>query len=335
MGNEILLMDGVRYEEWAPTSHDELAQMIREHSKEIFGQESIYLDIRQKLKGGSLAAIPDAYCLTFGPDTFWVIEVERSAPDPYSHIVNQLSRFINGLDSPQSQRELRDAVYSNMSQSDRERAQSRSGGAVHPWLEKLINQPSLIVITEKATDEIRRAVATLRITPRVYEFRTLCRQGVGMAVHQHLFQPMVPIPSAPPSKPSLPVPELEPPPPPPPGDTDDTIVVPAREDGFLETFLGENRWYAIRINKAKIPQIKYIACYRVSPVSAITHWAPVESIQPWPDEPGRFVVNFAGKAEEIGPIKPTPDDKLRWLQGPAYTSHKKLQAAKSLDEVFR
>src|ERR1035441_10266436 len=28
----------------------------------------------------------------------------------------------------------------------------------------------------------------------------------------------------------------------------DTVVVPAHEDGFEETFLGENRWYAVRIH---------------------------------------------------------------------------------------
>ena len=100
----ILLMDGVIYEEWAPASHDELAHMVREHYREIFGEGSLYFDIRAKLRGGSIAAIPDGYCLAFGPDALWVIEVERSTPDPYPHIVNQLSRFINGLsdsrDSP-------------------------------------------------------------------------------------------------------------------------------------------------------------------------------------------------------------------------------------------
>ncbi len=30
----------------------------------------------------------------------------------------------------------------------------------------------------------------------------------------------------------------------------DTIVVPAREEGFKETFLGENCWYAIRMSSS-------------------------------------------------------------------------------------
>jgi hypothetical protein len=51
----------------------------------------------------------------------------------------------------------------------------------------------------------------------------------------------------------------------------DTVVVPAREDGFQDVFLGEDRWYSVRINETVQPQIKYIAAYQVAPVSAITH----------------------------------------------------------------
>lgn len=61
----------------------------------------------------------------------------------------------------------------------------------------------------------------------------------------------------------------------------DTIVVPAREDGFQDMFLGENRWYAIRIHGSMIPRLRYIAVYRVAPVSVVTHIAPVASIERW------------------------------------------------------
>src|SRR5712692_130456 len=46
----------------------------------------------------------------------------------------------------------------------------------------------------------------------------------------------------------------------------DTIVVPAKEEGFQETFLGEHRWYAVRIHGSVRPQIKYIAAYQIAPV---------------------------------------------------------------------
>ena len=61
----------------------------------------------------------------------------------------------------------------------------------------------------------------------------------------------------------------------------DTVVVPAREDGFQDVFLKENRWYSVRIHGTMRPQIKYIAVYQVAPQSAITYVAPVSSIEPW------------------------------------------------------
>jgi hypothetical protein len=112
-----------------------------------------------------------------------------------------------------------------------------------------------------------------------------------------------------------------------------TIVVPARQDGFNEVFLGENRWYEIRIHHSVIPRIKYVAAYQVAPVSAITHWALVKNIEPWRDT-GKCVVNFAKPAKEIKPIPLVPKSRVKALQNIRYTSFDKLQRAKTLDEVF-
>jgi len=113
----------------------------------------------------------------------------------------------------------------------------------------------------------------------------------------------------------------------------DTVVVPAQEDGFQEVFLGENRWYAIRMHHSMIPRIKYIAAYQVAPVSAITHWTLVKNIEPWRDTE-KFVVNFAEPAKEISPIPLVPKSRVKALQNIRYTSFDKLQRAKTLDEVF-
>jgi hypothetical protein len=113
----------------------------------------------------------------------------------------------------------------------------------------------------------------------------------------------------------------------------DTVVVPAREEGFQETFLGENRWYAIRIHGTMRPQIRYIAAYRVAPVSAITHIAPVKSIEPWKDT-GKFVVNFTEPAREIGPIELVKGGGAKPLYSLRYTARRRLESAKTLDEIW-
>ncbi len=39
----MLLIDGVRYEEWTPSSEDQFEQVVKEHAQEIFGESSIYI----------------------------------------------------------------------------------------------------------------------------------------------------------------------------------------------------------------------------------------------------------------------------------------------------
>lgn len=113
----------------------------------------------------------------------------------------------------------------------------------------------------------------------------------------------------------------------------DTIVVPAREEGFNEVFLGENRWYAIRINSSMIPQIKHVAAYQVAPISAITHIAPVNRIIPWKDT-GKYCIEFAEPAHEIKHIELDEPGKGVAPQAPRYTSMRKLEQAKVVSDVF-
>lgn len=111
----------------------------------------------------------------------------------------------------------------------------------------------------------------------------------------------------------------------------DTIIVPAQEDGFKEVFLKQNSWYAIRLSAGKLKDIKYIAAYQTAPVSAITHYAEVESIEPYGDG-GKYKINFKDSVKKIGPIV-FGNAKKGTLQGPRYTTFEKLQKAKELNDL--
>ncbi len=111
----------------------------------------------------------------------------------------------------------------------------------------------------------------------------------------------------------------------------DTVIVPARPEGFEKVFLGENQWYAIRLGKARLEQIQYIAAYQVSPISAVTHIAKVKEIVPYKDT-GKYLVRFDGKAEKIKSI-PTKEAKNS-PQGPVYVEREKLLESKCLEEAL-
>lgn len=115
-------------------------------------------------------------------------------------------------------------------------------------------------------------------------------------------------------------------------DEPDTVIVPAQQEGFERVFIGENAWFAIRISGGMLPKIKYIAAYRSQPISAITHLAPVEKIEPYGDN-GKYKLIFSEPAKPIGPI-PFGNAPSGAMQGPRYTTRVKLLAAKTVSDVL-
>jgi hypothetical protein len=111
----------------------------------------------------------------------------------------------------------------------------------------------------------------------------------------------------------------------------DTIIVPAQKDGFEQHFLNDGDWYAIRISGGMLDKIKYIAGYQTAPVSAITHYAPVDRIEPY-GESGKYRLIFSEKAKSIGPI-PLGDSPPGAMQGPRYTTFGKLKTAATVAEL--
>jgi hypothetical protein len=114
----------------------------------------------------------------------------------------------------------------------------------------------------------------------------------------------------------------------------DTVIVPAQPENFERVFLGENCWYAIRISGGMLKRIKFIAAYQALPVSAVTHYAPVERIEPY-GESGKYKLVFSEKAKPVdqGQI-PLGDVNPVFMMGSKYTSLAKLKAAHTLADLI-
>lgn len=118
------------------------------------------------------------------------------------------------------------------------------------------------------------------------------------------------------------------------GSSWDTIVIPAREDGFKRVFLGEDCWYAIRINAKEIKKFKYIVAYQVAPVSALTHIAEIKEIVPYQSS-GKYLVRFKRKAEPLEkPIQLSAGKLGSQPQSPRYTTYKKILSSSKLDDLW-
>jgi len=194
----MLLIDGAKYELWTPQSEDEFERMVKEHSQDIFGEQSIYLDTKQKLKSLSgIGSIPDGYAIVFGDSPHWhIVEVELSAHPLHEHIVSQVSKFINGIKNPTIWAQITGAIYAEINGNEFLKLKVRQSigqSEIYKFLSDLISKPPVLaIIIEKDTEGLKEAISTLAYPQeiKVVEFQTFIRRNVGLAVHAHLFEPL-------------------------------------------------------------------------------------------------------------------------------------------------
>jgi hypothetical protein len=114
--------------------------------------------------------------------------------------------------------------------------------------------------------------------------------------------------------------------------SDTVIIVPARKENLEKLFLGESCWHAIRIAGGMLEKIKYIAAYQTLPIAAVTHYAPVDRIEPYGEE-GKYKLLFSEKARAINPI-PFADAPKAAIMGPHYTTLAQLMTGTKLTDLI-
>jgi hypothetical protein len=194
----MLLIDGVRYALWEPKSEEEeFEPLVTDHISEIFGEKSVFINIKQKMKTKSgIGSIPDGYVIVLDKIPSWhVIEMELSRHPLYDHIVNQMSRFNNGIKNHSTRKDIVDMFYNYI--DGEEFLKIKIKKLIHPtelhkYLTDLVDkQPSVTVIIEQKTDALQEALSALPFATTVVEFKTFVREGVNnINVHAHTFEPI-------------------------------------------------------------------------------------------------------------------------------------------------
>jgi hypothetical protein len=316
----------------------ELETAIAEIKQDLFGNSRAYLEVKKLIgQAGKTQNIPDGYLLDFSSPkkpVLYIVEVELGEHDPLRHIAQQLLGFsLSFKSTPQKMKGILRNTVQNSTEivATCERYAASNGfNNIDYLLEQMIypeNAFNALVIVDELDEELESILhSSLRFPVETLVIERYQSSSGELAYH---FDPFLYELSAQSSTAALEVgntPAIDP-------SEIDTIVVPARSEGFQEVFLSENCWYAIRIHSSMIPKIRYIAVYQVAPVSAMTHVTEVAAIEPWKDTQ-KYCVNFKGPAQKIGPISLVSGGRVTAPQNIRYTSFARLQKAKSLDDVF-
>lgn len=317
----------------------DLEAAIFEAQDVLFGESRIYLDIKKLIgqKNGT-RNIPDGYLIDLTSSKepkIYLVENELAKHEPLKHIAVQILEFSLSFEtSPHLVKGvIKEGLLKNQKAWEKcnEYAVKNGFENIDYLLERIIYKKdpfNALVIIDEIDEELETVLLSRFKFP--VEILTFQRFIAGDNSRLYSFEPFLSDVGSTISHTSN-------------GKTDiiktidpseiDTIVVPAQEDGFQETFLKENRWYAIRMHSSMLPKIKYVAAYRVAPVSAITHIAKVETIEQWQDT-SKYVINFEKPAEKIAELKLVSNGVVKAPQSTRYTSLAKLNNAKSLDDAF-
>ena len=313
-----------------PGSEKEFEDAVVANTGAIFGSGRYYIDCKRRVgTKGKKQNVADGYLLDFRRNEarLFVVENELATHDAFSHIGVQLLGFSYSHDL--AARQLKAVLFEEVCKRPEilvaceSYAKERGYRNVDNLLDYLVHESPFqaVVLIDELTDELNAVIKRLKFPVEIIEF-VMFEDETGARAYK--FEPFLEgvedaVGAA--GTVGQDIGEL------------DTIVVPAREDGFRETFLGEQRWYSIRLHSSMIPQIKHIAAYQVAPTSAITSVAPVREIYLWQDT-GKYCLEFAQPARDIGPIPLAGAAKGKAPQGPRYASLKKLLAAKNLADVW-
>lgn len=333
---------------WAPNKiyenepfelEDDLESAILEARKDLFGDERIYLDIKKKIGSkGKTINIPDGYLIDLSSKKeprLYVVENELVKHEPLKHIAVQVLEFSLSFEtSPQKIKAfVKEALIKDKEAHKKclDYANENDFENIDVLLEKMIygdDKFNVLVIIDEISDELESVlIKQFRFPVEIITFQRFINSD-GERIYQ--FEPFLADVSIPvvshKKETTTSTKTIDP-------SEIDTIVIPAREDGFKEVFIGENCWYAIRIHPSMIPKIKFIAAYQVAPISAITHIATVKSIEQWKDS-NKYILRFTEPAKKIEPIKLIAKGTVKALQNSRYTSIERINKAKTLEEAF-
>ena len=309
----------------------------------IFGPSTIYVDVKKKVRGKDIVTIPDGYVIDMTEPSspeLYIVENEIVSHDPFKHIGIQLLKFVTSFED--AQLSVRNFLMQEISKDEakvrrlQEGSKKSSSRNIDAYLDQAVygSFRGLVVIDE-ARDELHSVLEKIRANISVLELKTFESED---GARLHLFDTLY-------DEEEEYVIETDG------GDRhrrskvtkeeraarrarraqSDTIVVPAREEGFKRVFLGEDQWHAIRIGAAMKERIKYIAAYQAAPVSAVTHLAEVKEIRPYKDS-GKYVVTFKGPAQEIRSV--APKESKNSPQGPVYVKREDLLDAPYLEKAL-
>lgn len=188
---KVLLKDGIKYLHYKYEDEDELERLLIEHNEVIFGENSVFFPKHEIKARSGIATIPDGFVLLMDDKKWYILEVELALHPLHEHIVVQISKFNSAIKNPTARKKLIDVFYDEIKDNIQMRYKFESKGIakeLYKFLSDMINEdPEVIIVIDEKNKELDEVCETLPFRATVLEFKTYCREEIGIGVHIHFF----------------------------------------------------------------------------------------------------------------------------------------------------
>lgn len=113
----------------------------------------------------------------------------------------------------------------------------------------------------------------------------------------------------------------------------DLVTFPAHDINFDIYFLGQHKWFEVRISNDKVNKLKYVALYVGKPVSGITHYGEISQIIDSGNNNKKIII-LSGAPISLGRTVTLGSINSNAVRPPRYTTLKKLLNAREISDLF-
>src|SRR2546428_12755656 len=134
-----VLTESGTYTEHHYANEKELEQLVVAHAEEVFGKNTLYVDVKQKIASKFQARITDGLLLDFRKKPIphlWVVEYELGSHDLERHVVPQLRGFVKAFSNEETIATVRDSVYNEINTDAKKQKlfKELTGDKLEPYL---------------------------------------------------------------------------------------------------------------------------------------------------------------------------------------------------------
>ena len=197
---EILIKDGVRYKLKIPIE-DELELAVKKCQKDIFGENSLYFDVKKKIATViEEEAIPDGYLINFENGQFYIVEIELSS-HPDWHIGSQINKFANALKNFSTLKHIADIMKDYVEEDvirkkfvkDRIRKRELYEFFIDILAKVGEQKFQIVVVVEGDAKKVEEVWRGYSPKPKIIEFKTFVRES-GEKELIYSFSPLFELP---------------------------------------------------------------------------------------------------------------------------------------------